>query len=72
LENKDNIITTVKRGDEEAVKKLLVNDPSVANSHNKDAATPLMYASMLGHFNLVELLLEHGADINAKELIKIL
>lgn len=31
-----------------------------ANSHNKDAATPLMYASMLGHLNLVEILLEEG------------
>lgn len=67
LENKDNIISAVKRGDEEAVKKLLIENPTVANSHNKDAATPLMYASMLGHLVLVEILLEQGADINAKD-----
>ena len=40
---------------------------AVANSPTKDAATPLMYASMSGRFNLVEILLEYGADINAKD-----
>ena len=37
-----------------------MNSKKAANSHNKDAATPLMYASMLGHLKLVELLLEQG------------
>ena len=40
---------------------------AVANSPTKDAATPLMYAAMSGRFNLVEILLEYGADINAKD-----
>ena len=66
-ENKENIITAVKRGDEQMVRRLLDEKPGIANSHTKDAATPLMYASMAGNMNLVEILLEYGADINAKD-----
>ena len=49
------------------VRRLLDEKPGIANSHTKDAATPLMYASMAGNMNLVEILLEYGADINAKD-----
>lgn len=66
-EIKETIISAVKKGDELAVKKLLFADPSVANNQSKDAATPLMYASMFGFINLVEILLEQGADIDAKD-----
>ncbi|CAG5084194.1 Oidioi.mRNA.OKI2018_I69.PAR.g10575.t1.cds [Oikopleura dioica] len=66
-EIKETIISAVKKGDELAVKKLLLDDASLANSQSKDAATPLMYASMFGFINLVEILLENGADIDAKD-----
>ena len=31
---------------------------------DEDGATPLMYAAMGGHYTIVQLLIQHGADVD--------
>jgi ankyrin repeat protein len=48
--------------------RAIVNDcPESAASRNKLGETPLHWAALEGHNDLVELLLAHGADVNAKD-----
>jgi ankyrin repeat protein len=46
------------------LRELLANDRSLVNSYSSDGATPLGLAAFFGHKDAVELLLEHGAQIN--------
>jgi cytohesin len=57
----------VKRGDLETVKALLKNHPDLVSSKDKDGWTPLEFAAMFGHKDMVELLLAKGADVNSKD-----
>jgi ankyrin repeat protein len=34
---------------------------------NQDGSTPLMYAVFGGHREMIALVLDHGADVNAKD-----
>jgi ankyrin repeat protein/catechol 2,3-dioxygenase-like lactoylglutathione lyase family enzyme len=58
------------RGDVEAVRGLLANDPHLVRAHHADPPLPdstgLHAAAVRGHVALVRLLLEHGADPNAR------
>lgn len=64
----------VESGDVEVARKLLVDDPSLANRDFRPAADqdshtngfPLVKAATTGDGAMVKLLLDHGADVNAK------
>eukprot|EP01133_Synstelium_polycarpum_P008166 gene8166-9599_t len=51
-----------KSGDEEAVRKLVKEGLTTINYKDRTGYTPLHMASMFGHKNICEILLEAGAD----------
>ena len=61
----------VKRGDLPAMRRLLENDPSLANARSETdprGTFPLHVAAEFGHAGAARLLLEYGADVAAREL----
>jgi ankyrin repeat protein len=61
----------VKRGDLAAMRALLEKNPSLANSRSETdprGAFPLHVAAEFGQAAAAKLLLEHGADVSAREL----
>ncbi|HYK62343.1 MAG TPA: ankyrin repeat domain-containing protein [Bryobacteraceae bacterium] len=56
-------------GDEARIRELLRADPSRANAADPCWRRPLSGAASKGHTSIVRLLLDHGADPNAKEAI---
>ena len=63
----ENMIEAVKQGDRESVRAILESDDRLANQRDESGATPLHYATMNGHRQIVQLLLERGADINSTD-----
>lgn len=53
-------------GDVEGVRKILASDVDVNHMHAEFGAPPLLAAASNGHGEVVHLLLEHGADPNAR------
>ena len=47
--------------------KVLASDPGAARAKDDEGATPLHYAALSGHREIVELLLASGADVNARD-----
>nr|XP_018666877.1 ankyrin repeat and SAM domain-containing protein 6-like isoform X2 [Ciona intestinalis] len=66
-ESGESIIAAVKKGDYQKVFSLLEADGGKANKASSDGATPLMYASITGQLNLIKLLLDYNADIDARD-----
>lgn len=58
----------VESGDYEKVQSLSENMDNL-DDRGKGATTPLMKASMNGYLNIVQFLVEKGADVNAKDSI---
>ena len=63
----ENLIEAAKQGDLERVKGILETDGRLANLSDEAGATPLHYAAIHGHRQIVQLLLERGADINSRD-----
>ena len=63
------LLIAAARGDEAGVREVLREDPELANAADPCWRRPLSAASSKGHEGVVRLLLEHGADPNAKEAI---
>ena len=61
------LIDAAKRGDLEEVKDILRAHPEIINQRDEGGATALHHAAFGGHQTVAELLLEHGADINARD-----
>jgi ankyrin repeat protein len=54
-------------GDLEKVKALIKDDPNLVFSKDENGATPLLTATVVGHKEVVEMLLATKADVNAKD-----
>src|SRR4051812_8105620 len=61
----NDVFTAARTGDANRVKELLNTDLSLANSENNDGLTLLGFASHFGQSEVVRLLLDNGADVNA-------
>ena len=61
------LIDSAKKGDIEGIKQHLAAGGDVS-FRNKNGDTMLNYAAFLGHKEIVELLVENGAEVNAKGL----
>ena len=59
------IIRAAKRGNADAVRALLRDDPALVHARDADGSTPLHCAAWKGHVAVVRVLLEHGADVDA-------
>lgn len=58
----------IKADDLDAVEKLLTENPAAASAPNDAGAYPLHVAALLERREIAQLLLEAGADINARDL----
>lgn len=55
----------VKAGDLAVVQALLAVNPQLAHARDEDKSTPLHYAAWKGHPEIIDLLIDAGADIGA-------
>ena len=60
------IIRAAKSGAVAVVKQLLQQEPALIGARDADGSTPLHCATWKGHVGVVELLLNSGADVNAR------
>ena len=60
------IIKAAKKGDTIKIKELLAADAGLTDARDTDGSTPLHCATWKGHPDVVALLLNAGADVNAQ------
>jgi ankyrin repeat protein len=63
----EDLIAAARQGDLERVRGILDADASLANARDGAGATPLHYAAIHGHPEIVRLLVKRGADINSRD-----
>ena len=61
------ILWHAHQNDAGAVRKLLEEDPSLVHARDYDKRTPLHVASLHGWIDVVNCLIEFGADVNAQD-----
>lgn len=60
------IISAAKKGDAASVKALLTKDKRLTRAKDKDGSTPPHCAAWKGHLEVVRILLDAGAEIEAQ------
>jgi hypothetical protein len=61
------LFSAVASADAARVRELLAADPGAAHANDDQGATPLHYAAFNGCRDIAELLLQRGADVNARD-----
>lgn len=51
------------------VAKFLIKHGAIVDAADLDGATPLYFATNFGHLNVTDILIEHGANVNHKEIL---
>ncbi len=64
----NGLFAAVRAGNREAVREVLERSPESAAARDQDGATPLHYATESGDRGIVAMLLDAGADLNARDL----
>lgn len=72
LSSAQDIFDAVKKGDVESVALLLNEDPEKAGFRDETGRTPLHWAARGVHYNVLKLLIERGADVNAPDVAGVL
>jgi ankyrin repeat protein len=62
-----DLFSAVASGNAGRVRELLASDPGAASAKDTEGATPLHYATLNGRREISELLLQYGADVNARD-----
>lgn len=60
------ILKAAKKGDLAALRRLLKGEPSLVHARDKDGSTPLHWAAWRGQVEAARVLLESGAEVNAR------
>ena len=63
----ENLIDAMKRGSAGEAREILMRNPELVNLRDEEGATAIHYATFGGFRELVDVLLEFGADINAAD-----
>jgi ankyrin repeat protein len=66
MEGEKAILKAAKSGDAARVGELLAGDGALVNARDKDGSTPLHCAAWKGHVEVAAVLLDAGADLNAR------
>ncbi|WP_078544924.1 ankyrin repeat domain-containing protein [Litchfieldia alkalitelluris] len=61
----DEIFQAAKENDFVRLKQLLEENPNLANTENSDGLAPLGFAAHYGNADVVKVLIDYGANINA-------
>jgi ankyrin repeat protein len=61
------LIEAAEKGAMEDVKAIAQSYPALINEYDETGATALHYAAIGGHRDVVRFLVQHGADINARD-----
>lgn len=69
--NVRDLFKSIESNDVEALHKVLISNPALANKENEQGLTPLGFAAHFGNKDIVQLLLNFNADINAVSHSKI-
>lgn len=62
----DKLYWAVRENDTKKLKKLLDRKPEIVNGYLNGGFAPLHFACLLGHYEIANVLLEHGANPNIK------
>jgi len=63
----ETLIDAAKNGNLENLRNVMQEHPEVINQKDSTGATALHYAAFSGHRPIVQELVRHGADVNAKD-----
>jgi hypothetical protein len=61
------LMDAAKRGALDEVKDLVLKHPKLVHERDEEGATALHYAALGGHRDIVQSLVQQGADINARD-----
>lgn len=66
-----DVFQSIESNDIDALEKALISNPSLSNIENEQGLTPLGFASHFGNKDVVQILLNYNANINAVSHSKI-